>query len=97
MRIATLSFLKPRTTLLDVKHPSLLLTVRASAPTSLTIKLVDGKGHIVANWSKHPRKGSNSYKLALPPAARHAGHHALRITEAGKRAPITLQVTLAAA
>ena len=93
---ATLFLSKLKTVVLGHKASALTVTAKASAATTLELRLLDHTGKKVAAWKKRTHTGSNTFRLLLPPKAKHPGHVVLQITETGNPTPKKLPVTLKA-
>jgi hypothetical protein len=78
------------------KHPSLVVTVKASKATTLVLRLLDAKGKKVAEWTHRSGSGKTSVTLLLPPKARHRGRDTLRITSTGSTKATVVAVVLRA-
>jgi hypothetical protein len=93
---ATLTVGAPKPVHLARKHPSLVVTVKASTATTLVLRLLDAKGKKVAEWTHRSRSGKTSVTLLLPPKARHRGRDTLRITSTGSTKATVVAVVLRA-
>ena len=74
--------------------PTLRFGAELSKATTLELHLLDPGGATVGRWTIRTWMGANAVSLVLPPAARHPGRDALRITQAptGKQTRVSVLV-----
>lgn len=75
-------------------HPSLVLTVHLSKPTTLVLTLRDAKAHVLVTWHKPLIAGTHRLSLPLPAKARHAGKHMLQLSWSDGSPARTVPLTL---
>jgi hypothetical protein len=92
--VATVSTVTTKVVMLDTAEPKLALTLKLSKATTVTLTLVNSKGHVVGHWTQKVAAGSHSLKLVLPKTARKAGTDTLRVTTHGSTRVKTTRVTL---
>lgn len=81
---------------LHAKSPAVQLHLSSSRATSITVTLLDAKGHRLAGWSRRVKAGKNTLKLVLPGKAKHRGSDRLKIVAAGSKTAKILALRLVA-
>jgi hypothetical protein len=91
----TLVVSRPKAVVLKTARPTLALTVVLNRAATLSLALLDRKGHVLARWSKRVRAGNVKLALPIPARARRPGRDTLRIRAGGaaraKVVPVVLR------